>query len=178
MTIKPVGFLARASMDQALMRIGAELAARVGSASRREERAEVLAEVRDETVRLVSELLQRVDGVARQVNDDEAARVLLVLEDVEFRDACIELVTLERGEAAIELWSELLRRADPVNAAPVATVLAFAAWQAGHGTLANIAVDRALACSPGYRLARYLSSALLHAMNPRNLRDCIASTST
>jgi hypothetical protein len=174
-TIKPVGFLARASMDSALDRVADELAERVRGAGDREVCIEALQALREEGLRLVAELLERFDGVAGQLNDEEAARVLLLLEDVHFRDGCIEQVTAHAGEAAVELWSELVRRANPLDSAPVATVLAFAAWQAGHGTLANIAVDRALACNPDYRLAVYLSSALTHSLNPRVLRDCVVS---
>lgn len=37
-----------------------------------------------------------------------------------------------------------------------ATLLAFAAWQAGDGTLANLAIDRALQTDPGYSMALLL----------------------
>jgi hypothetical protein len=178
-TLRPVGFLARASMDSALDRVGDELAERVLQAGDVDACREELRRIREETLPLVRELQARfADPEDARMTDDEAARVLVVLEDVLFRDACIELVTMERGDAAVALWTQLLRRADPADAAAPATVLAFAAWQNGDGTLANIAVDRALVCDPDYRLANYLHSALLHVINPSSLRECIMGSAS
>ena len=47
------------------------------------------------------------------------------------------------------LWTDLTRRAQPGYAAAPAALLAFTAWQGGNGALANIALDRALADTPG-----------------------------
>jgi hypothetical protein len=44
--------------------------------------------------------------------------------------------------------------------APVATVLAYTAWLAGNGALANIALDRATHANPDYPLANLLRRAL------------------
>jgi hypothetical protein len=49
---------------------------------------------------------------------------------------------------------EWLARAVPdSDGAPLLTVLASLAWHLGDGTLARVALDRALACAPDYRLA-------------------------
>jgi hypothetical protein len=58
------------------------------------------------------------------------------------------------------LWSDLVRHAQPGYVAAPASLLAFTAWQDGDGTLANIALDRALADNPDYSMARLLRSAL------------------
>ena len=50
-------------------------------------------------------------------------------------------------------------------AAP-ASLLAFTAWQCGDGTLANIAIERALADTPGYSMALLLREALDSAAPP------------
>lgn len=51
-------------------------------------------------------------------------------------------------------------------AAPVLTVAAQAAWASHQGTLANIAIDRALEADPDYYLARLTEQLLRHAVRP------------
>jgi len=53
----------------------------------------------------------------------------------------------------IEMWTDLVRRAEPDFATAPATLLALSAMQAGNGALANIAVRRALHTDPSDRLA-------------------------
>jgi hypothetical protein len=64
------------------------------------------------------------------------------------------------------LWTDLVRRAQPGYVAAPASLLAFVAWQAGDGALANIALDRALADAPGYSMALLIREALDAAMPP------------
>lgn len=63
-------------------------------------------------------------------------------------------------------------------AVPVLTILAVHAWAKGQGTLANVAVERALAVDPDYRMARLLDQALTAAVRPRRFaqhwRDHVA----
>jgi hypothetical protein len=54
------------------------------------------------------------------------------------------------------LWTDLTRHAQPGFAAAPASLLAFVAWQTGNGALANVALDRALADTPGYSMAQLL----------------------
>jgi hypothetical protein len=54
------------------------------------------------------------------------------------------------------LWTDLTRRAQPGYVAAPASLLAFTAWQCGNGALANVALDRALADTPGYSMAQLL----------------------
>ena len=63
-------------------------------------------------------------------------------------------------------WTDLVRRAQPGYAAAPASLLAFTAWQSGDGALANIALDRALADTPGYSMALLLQEALDAGMPP------------
>ena len=58
--------------------------------------------------------------------------------------------------AHLRLWSDLTRLARPGYVAAPASLLAFVAWQAGDGALANVALDRALADDPRYSMARLL----------------------
>ena len=47
-------------------------------------------------------------------------------------------------------------RPTPPEASPALTVLAYYAWVNGKGTIASLALDRALAAQPDYALARLL----------------------
>ena len=51
-----------------------------------------------------------------------------------------------------------------------ASLLAFTAWQAGDGTLANIALDRAVAADPGYSMALLLRDILAAGIPPSQAR--------
>ena len=68
---------------------------------------------------------------------------------------CRSAMTPGRGwtpshrDAHRRLWTDVVRRAQPGYVAAPASLLAFTAWQAGDGALANIALDRALADDPG-----------------------------
>jgi hypothetical protein len=57
------------------------------------------------------------------------------------------------------LWTDLVRRAQRGYVAAPACLLAVTAWQGGDGALASIALDRALADTPGYSMALLLRSA-------------------
>jgi hypothetical protein len=63
-------------------------------------------------------------------------------------------------DAHRRLWTDVVRRAQPGYAAAPASLLAFTAWQGGDGALANIALERALADTPGYSMALLLGDAL------------------
>ena len=59
-------------------------------------------------------------------------------------------------DAHQQLWTDLARHAQPGYVAAPASLLAFTAWQAGNGALANLALDRAQADQPAYSLAQLL----------------------
>lgn len=60
-------------------------------------------------------------------------------------------------------------------AAPVLTLLAMHSWAKGEGTLANVAVERALAVDPDYRLAQLLDQALAAVVRPRRFAETWAA---
>jgi hypothetical protein len=66
----------------------------------------------------------------------------------------------EYNAAHTRLWADLTRLAPPGYVAAPASLLAFVAWQAGDGALANVALDRALADNRRYSMARLLRRAL------------------
>jgi hypothetical protein len=76
-------------------------------------------------------------------------------------------------------WLDLLvaatRHAPDGFAAPVASVLAAAAYADGNGALANVALDRALAERPDYSLAGLLLHGLTLAMPPETVRQAFGN---
>ncbi|MFI5893203.1 DUF4192 domain-containing protein [Actinoplanes sp. NPDC051513] len=70
-------------------------------------------------------------------------------------------------EWRLRLWNEVTRWVDPSLAAAPACLLAFAAWQAGDGSLARVAVDRALREDVSHRLAGTLDRLLAAGIRPR-----------
>ncbi|WP_433372408.1 DUF4192 domain-containing protein [Actinoplanes sp. CA-142083] len=69
----------------------------------------------------------------------------------------------------LRLWTEVTRWVDPSLSAGPACLLAFAAWQAGDGSLARVAVDRALREDVAHRLAGTLDRLLAAGIRPRPL---------
>lgn len=72
-----------------------------------------------------------------------------------------------RDEAwRIGLWTEVTRRVEPAWTAPAAALLSYSAWRAGLGSLARVAIDRALLHDPGHRfsgaLDRLLAAGISH----------------
>jgi hypothetical protein len=104
-----------------------------------------------------------------KISDDHHAWLARVLTDVRVRDFAMSHITAEDAEAHMRLWGDLVRRAQPGQAAAPATLLAYAAVQDGQGTLASLALDRALADDPRYSMAQLLGYALEAGVDPRNL---------
>ena len=55
--------------------------------------------------------------------------------------------------------------------APCASLLAFAAWRAGNGPLASVALERALRCDPDYSLALLIRDAMFSGLPGSVLDD-------
>lgn len=88
------------------------------------------------------------------------AWLAFVLTRLRIRDDAWAQMDPAHREAHRRLWTDLARRAQPGYAAAPASLLAVTAWQSGRGALANLAIDRALADTPGYSMALPLRSAL------------------
>ncbi|WP_409331555.1 DUF4192 domain-containing protein [Trujillonella humicola] len=113
-------------------------------------------------------------GTTAAVPDPQLAAVLWALTDLELRDRALGFALGADAPAAEVLWTECTRRApSPLDAAPAA-LLAVSAWLRGDGAMANLALERALTSSPGYRLAVLLAGALDGCLPPAALRAVIA----
>jgi hypothetical protein len=96
----------------------------------------------------------------KPVGPEHAALLTVALRQLRVRDDAWARMLPEHAAAHLRLWRELTRLARPGYAAAPAALLAFVAWQAGDGALANVALDRALQDRPGYSMAVLLRRAL------------------
>jgi Domain of unknown function (DUF4192) len=113
-------------------------------------------------------------GVYRRggrITDEERLAWLAVsLVHLAVRDDAWARMVPEHRQAHLSLWTDIVRRADGPWVPAPASLLAFTAWQVGDGTLANVALDRALAADPGYSMARLLRDILAAGVPPSQAR--------
>jgi hypothetical protein len=95
-----------------------------------------------------------------EVPAEHAAWLTVALAELRVRDDAWARMDPRHQGAHLRLWTDLTRLARPGYAAATASLLAFCAWQAGDGALANVALDRALADTPRYSMALLLREAL------------------
>lgn len=107
------------------------------------------------------------------LGDDEAASIILGLQDKEARDRVAEWMEPEHADAALRLWRALARRcAGPYNehaAAPL-TLAGWVAWSCGDEAEARVALTMALDLEPQYTFARLLHTSVNAGLDPELLR--------
>ncbi|CCH89359.1 conserved protein of unknown function [Modestobacter italicus] len=164
--VAPVGFLAAAGMARACDEVGDQLARRTAElgwdAVAEESWAAVLAAVAG-----------AAPGVGAGLSDRDVARLAWALRDVDVRDRALTLALGRSADAAEAVWADLTRRAPGSLAAAPATLLAVTAWVRGNGSLANVALERALASEPTYTFAVLLRAALDACLPPAEVRRLI-----
>lgn len=128
------------------------------------------------TLSLARGALDRYLAGEHELSDDDAARILVGLEDRLARDALLTWALDGRIQELVVLLSDLARRSPDENAAPICTVLAAVAYQYGDGALASVALERALASEPGYELARLLDASLQNQVEPAEIRGMAQRT--
>ena len=96
----------------------------------------------------------------------ELAALGLSLGDGEVRDQAWVWLTREQAPAAVEVWSDAVRRLPDSHVAGAAAVLGFTAWLAGDGALAWCAVDRCREAEPEHSLASLVADLLESATSP------------
>ena len=104
-----------------------------------------------------------------RLNDDEIAWLGLLLGHLSVRDHAWRNLTTDDWQ--LSLWIDVVRRVQPDRVAPCASLLAFAAWRAGRGALAAVALDRALRAEPTYSMALLLDQAVRAGIPPSALDD-------
>lgn len=96
----------------------------------------------------------------------ELAAVALTVTAGERRDEAWVWLSRPQARAAVELWSDAVRRLPASHVAGPAAVLAFAAWLVGDGALAWCAVDRCRETNPDHSLASLVAQLLETATSP------------
>jgi Domain of unknown function (DUF4192) len=109
-------------------------------------------------------------GIARhrargRLDHDEVAWLSVVIGHLPVRDHAWRRID-DDLPTHVSLWTDVVRRAEPELAAPAACLLSLAAWRSGEGAVASIALARALAADPGYRMGRLLDHALRNGLSP------------
>lgn len=148
------------------------------------------AAVRSRTLRLARSLMTRFreavpdesETALADAHDDnllsheDAATMILGLQDRRTRDRAAEWMEGPDSGPALRLWRALARRCvGPYSehaAAPL-TLAGWVAWSAGDGPSARVALDRALRSDPDYVFAQLLHRAFNDGMDPEPLRRCM-----
>ncbi|MGP4023767.1 DUF4192 domain-containing protein [Actinomadura sp. 3N407] len=102
--------------------------------------------------------------------DDEVARLGIVLTDLRIRDEAWIRIDEDAPAADIAFWRDVLRRVEEPYVPAPASLLAFAAYSAGDGGLANVALERALDADPAYSMAVLLREVINAGIPPSKVR--------
>lgn len=159
-SLAPPVLLARAEAEQRLAEADEELAELLLAEGRAGWREAVLAQGR--------EALALVAG-GGAVDRSTLARLAIGVHDVAVRD---EMATwaLDDSDALLSLVTQVVRRVPPPDDAPACTLLAWVAYERGHGAMVNVALERALDSDPSYRMALLLQAALDGQLPPSEIR--------
>ncbi|WNM30688.1 DUF4192 domain-containing protein [Streptomyces sp. Li-HN-5-11] len=110
------------------------------------------------------------------VTHEEAATLILGLQDRATRDRAAEWMEGDEAGPALRLWRALARRCvGPYgeHAAAPLTLAGWVAWSAGDGLEAREALAMALGADPDYLFARLLHQACNEGLDPESVRRCL-----
>ncbi|MFD9305528.1 DUF4192 domain-containing protein [Streptomyces sp. NPDC060048] len=169
-------------MEGALDRAAAALVPKMLDGATREE-------VGAETVLLARALMRRmtlappVEGGTRAddwddalLGHEEAATLILGLQDREIRDVAAEWMENDEAAPALRLWRALARRcvgAYGEHAAAPLTLAGWVSWSTGDEPTARVALGLALRADDEYRFAQLLHHACNEGIDPEGLRQCL-----
>jgi hypothetical protein len=164
--VAPLGGIAAESMRQATRRAerhASRLLGKVRKSSRLGAARQMIAAA---GLNAVGELITTYRGGGKYATDYQLAWITVALRDLRVRDDAWARMDPAHLDAHRRLWTDVTRRAQPGYVAAPASLLAFVAWQAGDGALANVALDRALADEPGYSMAQLLRQVITAGAPP------------
>ncbi|MEU0832913.1 DUF4192 domain-containing protein [Streptomyces sp. NPDC056231] len=115
------------------------------------------------------------------ISNDEAAAVILGLQDRETRDKAAEWMEGPDAQSALRLWQALSRRCvgpyEEHAAAPL-TLAGWVSWSTGDEPGARVALGLALRVDPDYTFAQLLHQACNQGLDPEALRRCLRGESS
>lgn len=126
---------------------------------------------RDLVIATLLRLLDAWSDGETTIDQEDASLVAVGLHDKRTRDEVMTFVLDHDGPLLVAVFGEIARRAVEADAAPICTVLAWAAYSDGSGALAALAAERALECDPGYAMAELLLGGLSRMVPPHAVRD-------
>lgn len=145
-------------------------------------------EVATETLGLARRLMDRIEeaqpappalsdaGDDQLIGSDEAAAVILGLQDRETRDKAAAWMEGPEAQSALRLWRTLARRCvGPYreHAAAPLTLAGWVSWSTGDEPGARVALSLALRADPDYTFAQLLHRACNEGLDPEALRGCL-----
>ncbi|QSB17021.1 DUF4192 domain-containing protein [Natronosporangium hydrolyticum] len=133
------------------------------------------ATIEDRGDRAIRAAIDRYADSAR-LDDDELAELSVLLVSLPVRDVAWRAITTPQPH--LRLWTDATQRVVPELAAAPASLLGFAAWRAGDGALARLALARALTADPEYSMAQMLLDAVQRGVPPAVLDDWPVDQST
>ncbi|MFJ3925102.1 DUF4192 domain-containing protein [Streptomyces sp. NPDC090022] len=178
----PLRGAAAEEQERALDRAAVALVPRIlGGATKEEVGAETLTLARSLMERLTLAPPPEGGPCADDRDDallghDEAATLILGLQDREVRDIAAEWMEDEEAAPALRLWRALARRcvgAYTEHAAAPLTLAGWVSWSTGDEPTARIALALALRADADYRFAQLLHHACNEGMDPEGLRHCL-----
>ncbi|MGW2649207.1 DUF4192 family protein [Streptomyces sp. NPDC001393] len=147
------------------------------------------AEVAEETLDLAERIIHRFAAAApvsgthpadlrddRLLGHDEAATLILGLQDRTTRDRAAAWMEGDEAGPALRLWRALARRCvGPYgeHAAAPLTLAGWVAWSTGDELEAREALAMALGADPDYLFARLLHQACNEGLDPESIRRCL-----
>ncbi|MFD9044409.1 DUF4192 domain-containing protein [Streptomyces bottropensis] len=153
--------------------------------------AESRREVAEETLAVARRVIGRLAGTATStgpldadllddelVTHEDAATLILGLQDRATRDRAAEWMEGDEAAPALRLWRTLARRCvGPYgeHAAAPLTLVGWVAWSSGDELEAREALAMALAADPDYLFARLLHQACNEGLDPETIRRCLRS---
>jgi hypothetical protein len=115
----------------------------------------------------LAEARRHADDPARRLTTPQLARIAVALTDISIRDEvwmAIDVASVDADRLLIGLFTRLPES----YLAPPLFLYGWAAWRRGDGTLAGMAVERALSVDPTYSAATLLLTAVQHGLDPRS----------
>jgi hypothetical protein len=154
----------RLATSRALRRLGrlAEAAEQAGR--------DPAAEVARAGCATVRDAIRRYQAGASITDRGRLAFLAVAVSMLQVRDDAWARMEPARHRVHQRLWTDVVTAAAPEHVPAPAALLAFTAWQAGEGALANVAVARALASDPDYTMALLIGEAVQAGFPPAAAR--------
>ncbi|WP_459751102.1 DUF4192 domain-containing protein [Streptomyces sennicomposti] len=168
--------------ESALDAANRSLVPRILDEDRRAEVAAQTLDLAERVMRRFAEVPFLAEAPAADLRDDallrdeEAASLILGLQDRTTRDRAAEWMEGDEAGPALRLWRALARRCvGPYgeHAAAPLTLAGWVAWSTGDGIEAREALAMALGADPDYLFARLLHQACNEGLDPESVRRCL-----